>query len=120
MEPVYQIGVVHQAGFVNLAVVPFKEDLVVLHFHLTDLLILRHGDEGAVVHFDDLLLRNPGNQQEVEQHQRDHHQRVVENKGFLWPFDFIHIRFSSFCRRPGRSRQMYFSDFRQRRQAMPS
>ena len=100
MEPVHQIGVVHQAGFINFAVLPFKEDLVVLHFHLTDLLILRHGDEGAVVHFDDLLLRNPGNQQEVDQHQRDHHQRVVENKGFLWPFDFIHIRFPPFAASP--------------------
>ena len=108
MEPVHQIGVVHQAGFVNLAVLALKENLVVLHLYLIDFLIFRHGDEGAVVHFDDLLLRNPGNQQEVEQRQRDHHQRVVENKGFLWPFDFIHIRFSSFCRRPGRSRQMYF------------
>ena len=101
IKPGYQLRIIHEAGFVYLgSVLVGEEDLVVLYLHLADFLTFRHGDKGAIVHLHNLPPGNPGHQQEVEQHQRDHDQGVVVNQRLLWFLYFIHIRISSLSAGP--------------------
>ena len=91
LEPVDQVRVGHEAGLVDLLLVLVSEqDLIVLHLHLADLLLLGHSHEGAVVHLLHLPLAQPGHGQEVEQQQRQQDDAIVVDQRLLWFFHFIH------------------------------
>ncbi len=91
IEPLSQVGVVHQAGLIDLLFFPVGEDnLVVLDVHLADVVVVGHGHKGAVIHLLHPALNQHGHGQEIEQQQQDEHDDVVEGQRLLWGFDFFH------------------------------
>ena len=99
-EPLHQAVVRHDGGLVDgFAVGGGKEDAValLLDLHLADLILLGHGDEGVVVHLLDLVLRQPGHGQQVEQQHQQYHDHVVVDQRFLGGFDLVHGKASLFC-----------------------
>ena len=71
VQALRQVGVVHQAGFVDIFPgLVGKQDLAFPDLHLADLLLFGHLNKGAVVHFLNLLLRNQRKNKEIEQHQQ--------------------------------------------------
>ena len=96
VQPLGAVGIVHQAGLVDLALLVGEQDAVGLNLHLIDLLFVGHGDEGAVVHLLNLHLADVGHQQGVEQKQRQHDDQIVEYQRLFRRFDGIHAQFSPF------------------------
>ncbi len=73
IEALGQGGVVHGSGGVDGAIgFPGENDLVALHLHLADVLVLNHLHEGAVVRLRDLIAGNQGRNQKVKE--QDHQQ----------------------------------------------
>ena len=92
-QPLHQTVVRHHGGLVNgLFILAGEENTVILllNLHLADLTLLRHGDEGVVIHLLDLILGQPGHGDEVEQHHQQHCHNVIENQRLLWGSDFVH------------------------------
>ena len=76
----------------GLIVLTGEQDAValLLYLHLPDLFLLRHGDEGVVVHLTDLVLRQPGHSQQVEQQQHQHRNNVIVEQRLLGGLDLSH------------------------------
>ena len=103
VEPVHQLRVVQHAGLVDLAAVLVGEDdLVGLDLHLTDLLVLRHGHEGAVVYLLHLLPCQQRHGEEVEQQQHQQRHNIIIEQRFLRCLDLFHT---------SASLQTYFSEY---------
>ena len=86
-----QVGVVHEARLVDLRFVFIgKKDLVGFHIHPADVLLLGHGHEGAVVHFLDLPFVHPRHEHEVEQHQHQQHDGIIDGQRLFGGLDFFH------------------------------
>ena len=93
IQPLRQVGVGHHAGLIDGGVVLVgEEDLVflLLHLHLAQLTVVGHPDEGAVIHFADLPLGQPGHREEIEQHQHEQHGAIVEDQWFFRLWHFLH------------------------------
>ena len=104
-QAIDEVGIVHQAGLVDLRVVFVREeDLVVLHLHAADLLIFRHGHKRAVIDFLDLPLAQPGHCQEVDRQNHENDDGVVIHHRLFRAFHFIHVT-ASFI-----SKCVHFSD----------
>ena len=95
IEPVYQIWVVEGVGAVERGLVRLvgEVDHVLLHLGHRYLLVLQHGQEGAVVHGDDLLLEHPGEEKGVEQDQDNQRNDIVKYQRFFGLFHLFHKRF---------------------------
>ena len=89
IEPLRAVRVVHQTGFVNFGIILIrKDDLVALDLNLTDLALLRHGHERAVIDLLHLLLRDIRHRKRVEKHQHKHHDQVIICQILFW---FLHL-----------------------------
>ena len=92
LQAVDEVGIVHQAGLIDLRVIFVREeDLVVLHLHTADLLIFRHGHERAVVDLLDLPLAQPGHRQKVERQDHENDDGVIIHQRLFRVFHFIHV-----------------------------
>ena len=91
MQTLHQFGIIHDGGLVCLLVILLrKEDLVLLHLYLVDLLILRHRHEGGVVHFFHGILTEHRHEDRVEQEDRKEDQNVIRQYRPFRHFDFVH------------------------------
>lgn len=91
MQTIDQGRIVHESRLVCLLVVLLrKEDLVLLHLYLVDLLILRHRHEGGVVHFFHGILTEHRHEDRVEQEDRKEDQNIIRQYGPFRHFDFVH------------------------------
>ena len=92
LQAVDQVGIVHQAGLIDLRVVFVREeDLVVLYLHTANLLIFRHGHKRAVVDLLDLPLAQPGHRQKVERQNHENDDGVIIHHRLFGAFHFIHV-----------------------------
>ena len=88
-----QTVVRHHCGLVDgLFIAVGKEDAVglLLDLDLADLALFGHGDKGVVIHLLDLVLRDPGHGNEVEEHHEQHRDKVIVQQRFFRGLDFIH------------------------------
>ena len=83
--------VVHDAGHINRAVVLVgKDDLRVAHIDLSDLLLLHHAHEGAVIGLHDALPVEQRRDEDVEDEQCDERNGVIIRQRLFRIFDFFH------------------------------
>ena len=91
MEPVDEIRVIHDARLVCLrSVLVCKKDLIAPNLHLTDLILLSHGHEGAVVYFLDFLFCNHRNDHGVPQEQDQENCYIEDKQRFPWSVNLVH------------------------------
>ena len=87
VQALRQVGVVHQAGFVDIFPgLVGKQNLVFLDLHLADLLLFGHLNKGAVVYFLNLLLRNQRKSKEIGQHQHQQRNAVIVDQRLFGAF----------------------------------
>ena len=99
VQALCQVGVVHQAGFVDIFPgLVGKQDLVFPDLHLADLLLFGHLNKGAVVHFLNLLLRNQRKNKDIEQHQHQQRNAVIVDQRLFGAFSsFMRGSSVGFC-----------------------
>ena len=77
VQAFHQVRVVHQPGLVEIAILIRKDNLVRLQLDLVDLVVFRHGHEGAVVDLPDTWSDHLREHQEVEQENQEKSQKVI-------------------------------------------
>ena len=91
MEPVNQIRIFHNAGFISLVIVLVgKQDLVVLELDFIDVFIVDHRHEGAVIDLLDLLLGKIRSGHFIEQEHDRQNQNIIKRQRFFRRFYFFH------------------------------
>lgn len=78
MEPVHQLGIIHGGRLVGL-LVPFlgEDDLVLLHLHLVDFLVFRHGHEAGVIHALHFIALEHGHDEGVKENDDQEYDGIV-------------------------------------------
>ena len=97
VKPLRQPRVVHLAGLVyGFFVLISEDDLVILHLHQAHFALLGHADKGAVIHLLDFPAVENGHEDGVEEHQHQHHHKIVKQQRTPGLLDLVHSAFAPF------------------------